>query len=75
MSRITYQTETGNVSVTHEGITVPATAGGTFERAGRWASLLGQTKFIPRAELSGVFVSDPIGNLLCAWISQCSRVK
>ena len=51
MSKNTYQTETGNVSVTREGITVPKTAGGTFERAGRWASLLGQTRFIPRAEV------------------------
>ena len=48
--------ETGNVSVTREGITVPKTAGGTFGRAGRWASLLGQTRFIPRVEVYRVFV-------------------
>lgn len=59
MSKNTYQTETGNVSVTREGITVPKTAGGTFERAGRWASLLGQTRFIPRAKVYRVGVSDP----------------
>ena len=59
MSKHTYQTETGNVSVTREGITVPKTAGGTFGRAGRWASLLGQTRFIPRVEVYRVFVGDP----------------
>ena len=59
MSKNTYQTETGDVRVTREGITVPKTAGGTFERAGRWASLLGQTRFIPLAEVYRVFVGDP----------------
>jgi hypothetical protein len=59
MSKNTYQTETGNVSITHEGITVPKTAGRTFERAGRWASLFGQTRFIPRGEVHGAFVGDP----------------
>jgi hypothetical protein len=59
VSKNTYQTETGNVSITHEGITVPKTASGTFERAGRWASLLGQTRFIPRGEVHGVFVGVP----------------
>jgi hypothetical protein len=59
MSKNTFQTETGSVSVTREGITVPKTAGGAFERAGRWASLVGQTRFIPRDEVFSVFVGDP----------------
>jgi hypothetical protein len=59
VSKNTYQTETGNVSVTRDGITVPKTAGGTFERAGRWASLLGKTRFIPRAEVFRGFAGDP----------------
>jgi hypothetical protein len=59
MSNNTFQTETGSVSVTRDGITVPKTAGGTFERAGRWATLFGQTRFIPCAEVCSVFVGDP----------------
>jgi hypothetical protein len=59
MAKNTFQTQTGSVRVSREGITVPKTAGSTFEKAGRWASLLGQTRFIPRAEVGSVFVGDP----------------
>jgi hypothetical protein len=59
MPKSTFQTETGSLSVTREGVTVPKTAGGTFERAGRWASLFGQSRFIPRAKVRSVFAGDP----------------
>lgn len=59
MPHNTFRTQTGNVSVTDKGITVPKTAAGAFERAGRWVSLFGQTRLIPRAEVHSVFVGDP----------------
>jgi hypothetical protein len=59
MAKNTFQTQTGSVRVSREGIAVPKTARSTFEKAGRWASLLGQTRSIPHVEVGSIFVGDP----------------
>jgi hypothetical protein len=60
MNRARFLTETGTVIVSDEGIMVPRTAGTMAEKAaGRWASLLGQTRTIPYSEVHSVAVGAP----------------
>lgn len=54
-----FQTETGTITLTDEGITVPKTAGTKGDTFGKWASLVGQTRTIPFGDVHSVAVGDP----------------
>jgi hypothetical protein len=59
MGSARFQTESGAVTITDEGIKVPKT--GAF---GRWGSVIGQTRTIPFAEVHAVAVGAPKGKFM-----------
>lgn len=52
-----FVTEQGTIVVTDESIVIPATAGGMFEKAGAWASLLGKVRTINAQDVHEVVVA------------------